>query len=143
MTVAAILARKGRLVLTVTRETPIPDVVRLLAERRIGAAVVADDLGHVLGIVSERDIVRRLADQGPAGLQGPVAAIMTTRVVTCGEPDTLHQVMARMTEGRFRHLPVVENGRLSGIISIGDVVKARIEQVEREADEMRSYIAMG
>lgn len=142
MTVAAILAHKGRDVLTVRKETPIADVVRLLGERRIGAVVVADDLQRVTGIVSERDIVRVLASRGAAGLEGEVATIMTQKVVTCADKDTLHEVMERMTHGRFRHLPVVEDGRLAGIVSIGDVVKARIEQVEREADEIRAYIAM-
>lgn len=142
MTVAAILARKGRDVLTVRKETSIADVVRLLGERRIGAVVVSDDFHRVIGIVSERDIVRVLARSGPAGLEGAVEAIMTQKVVTCADQDTLHEVMERMTHGRFRHLPVVEDGRLAGIVSIGDVVKARIEQVEREADEMRAYIAM-
>lgn len=142
MTVAAILARKGRNVLTVPVETTINEVIRILAERRIGAVVVADSFSRILGIVSERDVVRALASTGPDGLGRTVAAIMTTKVTTCADHDTINEVMQRMTEGRFRHLPVVEDGRIAGIISIGDVVKARIEQVEREADEMRTYIAM-
>jgi CBS domain-containing protein len=142
MTVSAILSKKGRDVLTVPIETSIKDVVTILAERRIGAVVVANSFRRILGIVSERDIVRALAHSGPASLEGQVGDIMTAKVVTCAENDTINQVMERMTEGRFRHLPVVEDGQLAGIISIGDVVKARIEQVEREADEMRAYIAM-
>ncbi|MBN8999034.1 MAG: CBS domain-containing protein [Rhizobiales bacterium] len=142
MTVAAILSGKGRDVMTISVETRIDQAVQILAERRIGALVVVDDRRHILGIVSERDIVRALARFGPSGLDGPVSSIMTARVVTCGETDTINQVMERMTEGRFRHLPVVDDGRLAGIISIGDVVKARIEQVVREAEEMRAYIAM-
>lgn len=142
MTVAAILARKGRQVLTVPKDTSIADVVRILADRRIGAVVVADEFRRILGIVSERDIVRMLAHGGPAGLQDSVTSIMTAKVVTCSDQDTINEVMERMTHGRFRHLPVVEDGRIAGIVSIGDVVKARIEQVEREADEMRAYIAM-
>ncbi|WP_029074856.1 CBS domain-containing protein [Kaistia adipata] len=141
MTVAAILSRKGREVVTVAVDRSIADVIHMLAEYRIGAVVVADDGGRILGIVSERDVVRALA-RGPGALDGVVASIMTAKVVTCRDHDTINEVMARMTEGRFRHLPVVEDGRLAGIVSIGDVVKARIEQVEREADEMRAYIAM-
>ncbi|MBZ9937505.1 CBS domain-containing protein [Mesorhizobium sp. BR1-1-16] len=142
MTVAAILARKGRDVLTVPKETSVAEVVAILAERRIGAVVVADDFQRILGIVSERDVVRMLAQAGTDGLVASVASIMTAKVITCSDQDTINDVMERMTHGRFRHLPVVEDGRLAGIISIGDVVKARIEQVEREADEMRAYIAM-
>ena len=142
MTVAAILSGKGREVTTIVADTSIKNAVQILAERRIGAIVVVDALRRILGIVSERDIVRALARSGPQGLDGPVSTIMTTEVVTCAEIDTINQVMQRMTDGRFRHLPVVEDGHLAGIISIGDVVKARIEQVEREADEMRAYIAL-
>ena len=142
MTVAAILSGKGREVTTIVADTSIKNAVQILAERRIGAIVVVDALRRILGIVSERDIVRALARSGPQGLDGPVSAIMTTEVVTCAEIDTINQVMQRMTDGRFRHLPVVEDGHLAGIISIGDVVKVRIEQVEREADEMRAYIAL-
>ncbi|SHF30276.1 CBS domain-containing protein [Kaistia soli DSM 19436] len=142
MTVAAILAHKGRNVLTVSRDMSVAEVVALLAERRIGAVVVVDDVRHILGIVSERDVVRMLAHAGFEGLAANVASIMTAKVITCSDQDTINDVMERMTHGRFRHLPVVEDGRLAGIISIGDVVKARIEQVEREADEMRTYIAM-
>jgi len=141
MTVAAILSRKGREVVTVTADRSIADVIHMLAEHRIGAVVVADAGSRILGIVSERDVVRALV-RGPGALDGAVASIMTAKVVTCTDHDTINDVMARMTEGRFRHLPVVEDGRLAGIVSIGDVVKARIEQVEREADEMRAYIAM-
>jgi CBS domain-containing protein len=142
MTVASILARKGRNVLTITTDTSIEDAVQILAERRVGALVVADSMQRILGIVSERDVVRLLARAGAGSLAEPVSTIMTARVVTCTDADTINQVMERMTEGRFRHLPVVEEDRLAGIVSIGDVVKARIEQVEREAEEMRAYIAM-
>lgn len=140
MTVAAILSNKGRDVITVSPDLSIADIVRILAERRIGAIVVTDGANHILGIVSERDVVRALA-RGAAALDGPVSSIMTAKVVTCTDRNTINEVMARMTEGRFRHLPVEEDGQLAGIVSIGDVVKARIEQVEREADEMRAYIA--
>jgi CBS domain-containing protein len=142
MTVAAILSSKGRDVMTVEVDTSIREAVHILAERRIGAIVVADSFRRILGIVSERDIVRALSRSGVEVLDGSVSSIMTAKVVTCSEIDTINHVMERMTEGRFRHLPVVEEGRLAGIVSIGDVVKARIQQVEREAEEMRTYIAM-
>jgi CBS domain-containing protein len=135
------MSRKGREVVTVPVDRSIAYVIQMLAEHRIGAVVVADDGNRILGIVSERDVVRALV-RGAGALDGAVASIMTAKVVTCSDHDTINDVMARMTEGRFRHLPVVEDGRLAGIVSIGDVVKARIEQVEREADEMRAYIAM-
>jgi CBS domain-containing protein len=140
MTVAAILSNKGRDVITVSPDLSIAEIVRILAERRIGAIVVTDGANHILGIVSERDVVRALA-RGADALNGPVSSIMTAKVVTCTDRNTINEVMTRMTEGRFRHLPVVEDDQLAGIVSIGDVVKARIEQVEREADEMRAYIA--
>lgn len=140
MTVAAILSKKGRDVVTASADLSITDVVQVLTQRRIGAIVVTDSANHILGIVSERDVVRALA-RGADALDGPVSSIMTAKVVTCTDRNTLNEVMSRMTEGRFRHLPVVDNGKLAGIVSIGDVVKARIEQVEREADEMRAYIA--
>jgi CBS domain-containing protein len=106
----------------------------------VGALVVVEDGDRIIGIVSERDIVRAIAG-GAAALDQPVSSVMTKNVMTCSDGETIDSVMSRMTKGRFRHLPVAENGRLTGIISIGDVVKARIEQVEREAEEMRAYIA--
>jgi len=141
MTVAAMLAEKGRDVATTLAEKSIRDAVRELAVHRIGALVVVEDGDRVVGIISERDIVRAIARSGAEVLSGSVASIMTRDVVTCTSGETIDSVMARMTRGRFRHLPVVEGGRLAGIVSIGDVVKARIEKVEREAAEMRTYIA--
>ena len=141
MTVASILAAKGRDVLTTTPTRSVADAVAVLARRRIGALVVVDEGDRIVGIVSERDIVRLIATRDFDALEQPVSAIMTKSVMTCSEGETIDSVMARMTRGRFRHLPVVGEGRLRGIVSIGDVVKARIEQVEHEADEMRSYIA--
>ena len=140
MTVAAILAGKGRNVLTTTAATRIADAVGLLARHKVGALVVVEG-ERIAGVISERDIVRAVAASGGEALQTPVGSIMTRAVVTCTEAETVNDVMTRMTRGRFRHLPVVADGRLAGIISIGDVVKARIEQVEREAEEMRAYIA--
>ncbi len=140
MIVAQILASKGRDVVSTSPERTIADVARELASRRIGALVVTER-GRLIGIVSERDIVKALGLNGPEILGDPVASIMTRDVVTCRERDKINTVMGRMTERRFRHLPVVEEGDLVGLVSIGDVVKARIEQVEFEADELRSYIA--
>ena len=141
MTVAEILSMKGREVATIAPERTISDAVDELAKRRIGALVVVEGRDRVVGILSERDIVRALAKRGGDLLADKVGSIMTREVVTCGESETINRVMGRMTRGRFRHLPVVEGGRLAGIVSIGDVVKARIEEVEHEAEEMRTYIA--
>ncbi|HVZ14336.1 MAG TPA: CBS domain-containing protein [Bauldia sp.] len=141
MTVERILAAKGRDVVTTAPSKRVADAVATLARRRIGALVVVEDGDRIVGIVSERDIVRLIATKDADALEQPVSAIMTKSVVTCNEGETIDSVMARMTRGRFRHLPVVGEGRLRGIVSIGDVVKARIEQVEHEAEEMRAYIA--
>ena len=141
MTVAAILAEKGRRVLTTTAAASVAGAAAVLAQNKIGALVIVDDAGRIAGIISERDIVRTIAGGGADALAGPVGAIMTRSVVTCTEEETINDVMTRMTRGRFRHLPVTHGARLTGIISIGDVVKARIEQVEREAEDMRTYIA--
>jgi CBS domain-containing protein len=143
MTVAAILAEKGREVVTIGPEETVAEAAELLAEKRIGAAVVTDRNGRILGIASERDIVAALAKHGADALRREIRSIMTSKVVTCQERDTMDAVMGRMTRGRFRHLPVVEDGRMVGVISIGDVVKRRIEAVEREAEELRVYIAAG
>lgn len=141
MTVAAILAEKGRDVVTMAPEASMSEALAFLAEHRIGALVVAGADRRVLGILSERDVVRAIARHGAEVLNREVQAFMTREVVTCREDDTTYDMMEAMTQGRFRHLPVVEDGRLVGIISIGDVVKRRIGQVELEAAEMRSYIA--
>jgi CBS domain-containing protein len=140
MIVAHILADKGRDVATTTPDRTIADVAADLAARKIGALLVIER-GRLAGIVSERDIVKAIGLKGPAILADTVATIMTRDVITCSKADTINHVMSRMTRRRFRHLPVVEDGELVGIVSIGDVVKARIEQVEHEADELRSYIA--
>jgi CBS domain-containing protein len=140
MIVAHILASKGRDVATTTADKTISAVVAELSARKIGALVVVER-GRVVGIVSERDIVKAIGLRGAGILDDAVSSIMTRDVVTCGESDTINGVMSRMTRRRFRHMPVVEDGDLVGIISIGDVVKARIEEVEHEADELRTYIA--
>lgn len=141
MNVAAILATKGREVITTTESETIAGAVEVLARRKIGALVVLGPSERIVGIVSERDVVRAVGAKGPDVLAESIGSIMTREVTTCGEGETINDVMTRMTRGRFRHLPVATNGRLAGIVSIGDVVKARIEEVEREADEMRAYIA--
>lgn len=141
MIVGQILAEKGRDVIAATAETSIAEAAAILAKRKIGALVVLEDGARLIGIVSERDIVRAISASGAAALEKSIGSIMTRAVMTCGEGDSINDVMSRMTDGRFRHLPVIERGRLSGIISVGDVVKARIEEVEREAEDMRVYIA--
>ena len=141
MTVAGLLEAKGRGVITTAAHVTLAEAIDTLARHRIGALVVVDDAGRIAGIVSERDIVRALARAGAGALDEQVDAVMTRKVMTCVESETINDVMARMTRGRFRHLPVVDRDRLGGIVSIGDVVKARIEEVEREADDMRAYIS--
>jgi CBS domain-containing protein len=140
MTVSIILAAKGREVFSVEPNATLTSVVALLAERRIGAALVLGVDRRIVGIVSERDIVRALGERGPAALDDPVSRIMTRRVSTCTEGETISSIMERMTEGKFRHLPVVDQGRVVGIISIGDVVKHRLHEMERDSAAMRDYI---
>ena len=143
MTVAAILNEKGRNVVTVEGDLTLDRVCGVLAENRIGAAVIVDVGTGVQGIISERDIVRILASEGSAALKQPATSVMTRDVVTCGEEETIGSLMEKMTTGKFRHLPVIDNGRLTGIISIGDVVKRRIAEAEMDAQAMREYIAAG
>lgn len=141
MQVSAILARKGHEVATATPDTLLMAVMETLAERNIGAIVVTEGDRRVAGIVSERDIVRAIARNGSSVLDQPVSSLMTRAVVSCDAAESTHELMAKMTNGRFRHLPVLKDGRLDGIISIGDVVAARIAEVQREADALRDYIA--
>jgi CBS domain-containing protein len=140
MTVKAILSAKGGGVATIEPNTNLAAAAKRLAERRIGALVVTGADQRVVGIVSERDIVQELAERGAAALDLPLTDVMTRKVMTCGSADTVSSVMERMTQGKFRHLPVVEQGRLIGIVSIGDVVKHRLEQMEREQSALRDYI---
>jgi CBS domain-containing protein len=141
ITVDSILRQKGTEVVTTTPETTLQAAIRLLAERRIGALVVSRDGATVAGILSERDLVRTLAERGPDALSAPAEQVMTRDVVTCTREDAVDTLMAVMTGRRIRHIPVVEDGRLCGMISIGDVVKSRIEEVEYEAQSLREYIA--
>jgi len=141
MTVRTILSRKGSDVVTIAPTANLSEAVKLLGERRIGAIVVTGPDNRVAGILSERDIVRAIGERGPAALDENVGAIMTRKVVTCTETDTIAFIMERMTAGKFRHLPVVDQGRLTGVISIGDVVKFRVEEIEHETEALREYIA--
>lgn len=143
MNVASILKHKGRYCATIAQDQPVKEAVRLLAEKKIGALVVVDGAGDIAGIVSERDIVANLADSSAELLAAPVSRVMTRDVFTCSPTDTTDQLMAQMTDSRIRHLPVKENGKLAGIISIGDVVKWRIAEVESRAEALREYIATG
>lgn len=143
MTVLSILQEKGFDVCTASVHQKIGDASKVLFERRIGAIVVISDKGSVVGVLSERDIVAGIAQNGSRALELPISDLMTSKVVTCGPEATLDHVMGLMTSSRFRHVPVVEGGRLRGIVSIGDVVKRRIEDTEREAQAMREYIATG
>lgn len=143
MNVARILKDKGRQVETASPSTDLKAIVKQLAEKKIGAVVVCDEDRQVSGIISERDIVRILADSGPEIFSDPVESHMTKDVRTCVENDTVEWLMEEMTTQRFRHLPVVDGGRVIGIVSIGDVVKQRIAAAELEASSMRQYIATG
>jgi CBS domain-containing protein len=140
MTVSIMLAAKGREVVSVEPNATLSSVVALLAERHIGAALVLGVDRRIAGIVSERDIVHALAERGAAALDDPVSRVMTRKVSTCAERETVSSIMARMTEGKFRHVPVVEQGRVVGIVSIGDVVKHRLHEMERDSAAMRDYI---
>lgn len=142
MQVEHILREKGRTVVTLPGEASLNDATRLLAAKRLGAVVVVNEVGEVVGILSERDVVRALALDSVAALDAPASRYMTGKVRTCLETDSVEQLMAVMTEGRFRHLPVHDaGGKLCGIVSIGDVVKAHIEETSREAAHLRQFIA--
>ena len=141
MFVETILQEKGSRVVTIASDASVADLVATLAEHNIGAVVVVGAGNRVVGIVSERDIVRQLARAPEGLLHKSVASLMTRSPTTCARGDTLDEAMSRMSRGRFRHLPVIENGRLVGIVSIGDVVKRKIELVEQEAGALREYIA--
>ena len=143
MNVAAILSGKGRTVVTVRSETSLEEIAKKLASKRIGAIVVVGAAGRIDGIISERDIIKAVSERGASCLLEPVSLIMTRTVQTCDIADTLDELMERMTIGRFRHLPVVEDGNLVGIVSIGDVVKHHIAEVEMEASALRGYIVAG
>ena len=140
MTVSVIVANKGREVVSIEPNASLADAVRLLAQKRIGAAVILGADRRLAGIISERDIVRVLAERGAAVLDEPVSRTMTRKVESCNENETVAQIMERMTQGKFRHMPVVDQGQVVGVVSIGDIVKHRLYEMERESTAMRDYI---
>lgn len=140
MTVSMILKSKGADVISVGPDNPLSSVIDTLASRRIGAVLVLHGDGRVAGVLSERDVVRALARHGAGALAMPASDFMTSEVVSAGPQDSIGLVMEKMTHGRFRHLPIVEAGHLVGIISIGDVVKRRIDDAEHEAQALRDYV---
>jgi CBS domain-containing protein len=141
MTVAAILRHKGREVFTVHPSATIAEVADVLMQRGIGAVLVVDEARQLLGVVSERDIVRSLSANGAATLEMTAGQLMTRPLQTASPQTTIIDAMRKMTAGRFRHVPVMENGDLVGLVSIGDVVKARIMEQEEEVDSLKAYIA--
>ena len=138
-----ILARKGNNVATIAPESPVRAAVEQLGSANVGALVVSTDGTTVIGIVSERDVVRRLASSGASLLDEPVSSIMQADVLTCTGSDPVDDLMHRMTEHRIRHLPVVDDGQLVGIISIGDVVKTHVDELETEREQLVDYIQHG
>lgn len=140
MTVERIVSGKGHTVVTIAPDQSLAEAARLLADRRIGAIVVVDGEA-VVGILSERDVVRAIASKGCDALEDRVAEYMTRKLVTCTMTTSIDSLMVLMTEGKFRHVPVLENGRLGGIVSIGDIVKHRIAEMEAEGQALRDYIA--
>ena len=143
MFVSDILSQKGGLVFTVTPGTSVAQLAQQLSARRIGSVLVLDGEGSVAGIVSERDLVRALASHGAKAMELEARQVMTRDVVTCDPDDSIDQVMQTMTRGRFRHLPVVRHGELLGLVSIGDVVKARLEEAKYETEALKAYIVAG
>lgn len=141
MNVETILRNKGNRVATIRSEATVADAVDMLNREHIGALVVSEDGAGVDGILSERDIVMALGDHGGDLMSRPITAIMTRNVITCEPSDSVGELMAEMTNRRIRHFPVVSGGRLCGIVSIGDLVKSRLDEVEFEANSMRSFIA--
>ena len=141
MTVKAILEQKGHDVFTMGPNEKLSNAIAVLAEHRVGALVITNGDRQIVGILSERDIVRVIAKDGADALDHTVRSVMTPKVKICNESHTVSEVMEIMTKGRFRHLPVEKGGQLDGIISIGDVVKRRIEDAERESEEIKAYIA--
>jgi CBS domain-containing protein len=139
MTVRAILDTKGHQIQSVEPEVRLSAAIKILAERKIGAVLVMSE-GRIEGILSERDVVRMLGERGASALEEPVSAVMTRKVVSCRQTDTVAAIMEMMTLGKFRHLPVVEGDRVVGLISIGDIVKWRVREYEAEQEALREYI---
>lgn len=143
MNIAQLLKAKGRAVTTARPDVKLLDIIASLASKRIGAIVVVGEKGELAGIISERDVIQALAKSSEAVLEEPVSKHMTREVITCQESTTIDEMMELMTQGRFRHVPVIDDGALIGIISIGDVVKNHIAEVEMEVTAMRGYFATG
>ena len=141
MNVATILKQKGRGVFTTTSDKSLLDIAKLLSQHGTGCIVIVGDEDKIAGIVSERDLLRAIGQAGPKVLEQPVSDFMTKTVITAREADTVDQLMAEMTLRRFRHMPVVERDRLIGLVSIGDLVKIQISQIEMEAAATREYAA--
>lgn len=139
MTVRSILNTKGHQIMSVEPDAKLAAAIKLLAEKKIGAVLVMDQ-SRLEGILSERDIVRVLGDRGAGVLEEPVSQVMTRKVVTCKETDTVAELMEMMTTGKFRHLPVLDNNEVVGLISIGDIVKRRVQEYESEQEALRDYI---
>jgi len=139
MTVRSILNTKGHQIVSVEPDAKLAAAVKLLGEKKIGAVLVMNQ-SRLEGILSERDIVRALGERGAGALEEPVAQVMTRKVVTCKETDTVAELMEMMTSGKFRHLPVIDNGKVVGLISIGDIVKRRVQEYESEQEALRDYI---
>jgi len=140
MNVKTILAAKGGDVISIEPTATLAAATQLLSKHRIGAVVICGAGGRLAGILSERDIMRAISEYGAEALNMQVGQVMTRNVLTCSEDDSISDIMERMTAGKFRHLPVVTDGRLAGLVSIGDVVKQRVEEIERESEAMRDYI---
>lgn len=143
MNVASMMASKSDDIITARTDATLQEIAEILRKHRIGCVVLDDGKGGIAGIVSERDLVRAIADSGDGILSAPVSKCMTKNVITCQTSDTIHAIMEAMMAGRFRHMPVVDGKQLIGVISIVDVVRVRIQQAEQEAAAMRDYIATG
>ncbi len=143
MNVATILKQKGRTVATLSPKATLQEASEKLSLKRIGAIVIVGDGGSVVGIISERDVIRAIAKSGVDALRLQVSEVMTRDVECCHESDLVDELMEAMTKGRFRHLPVLDDSALVGIISIGDVVKNHVAEVEMEVSAMRGYLATG
>ncbi len=143
MIVSQILKSKGNQVYTASKETEIIEISRLLADKKIGAVVIIDEGKGVKGIISERDVIRGLYKYGEKVLKMPAEVLMTKNVITSDKDTHIDELMREMTNSRIRHMPILENGKLLGLISIGDVVKNRVEELQAEGDMLREYIATG
>ena len=140
MNVKTILAAKGGDIYTIEPTADLAAAAKLLSTHKVGVVVIRGAGGRLSGILSERDIVRALSEHGANALTLPVGQVMTRNVLTCSEEDAIAGIMERMTAGKFRHMPVLKDGKLVGLVSIGDVVKQRVEEIERDADALREYI---